>query len=516
MEPDRPASPLDLAPTVGASAGADTSRPPAAPVDSRYAPGHVIAGKYRLVRLLGEGGMGAVWLANNATLDVAVAVKLVRREMATPEAAARLLLEARASARLEHPSIVRVFDFGETEHHDPFIVMEFLDGETLGQVLLRQGRIPAVNAVRTLLPVADALVLAHGQGIVHRDLKPDNVVLVGSSNGIVTPKLVDFGIAKLRDAGTTTGVTVAGTVLGSPDYMSPEQARGEVDVDARTDVWAFSVMLYETVSGVRPFEGVNYNALLTSIQRDQPQPLTDHAAGNAELWTVVSRGLAKDPENRWQSMHDLGVALAIWCLEQDVLTDIGEGSIEAHWLSETPERASAPMIAARLAQATGRRSSPSSRRRIDVVTLEGPAVLARLTDAPTSNTPIPKALESSSSRVPVRRRLLGGAVAGAVLLGVVLFALWQRTVTVSGVSGAALSASPPAVLTEPAASIAATPPAAVPPAAVAPSATASSAPSASPSASVSSRAVRPSGPRPTLRKAPDRRPRGVVPDDPNF
>src|SRR5262249_7007231 len=161
-------------------------------------PGDVIVEKYELLRVLGEGGMGAVWLAKNLTLEVEVALKLIRREVATLEASERLLQEARAAARLGHPSIVRVFDFGVTELDDPFIVMELLRGESLATFIDRRGRIPATESVQLLLPVASALCAAHAKGIVHRDLKPDNIILTTDDSGATIPKVVDFGIAKLR------------------------------------------------------------------------------------------------------------------------------------------------------------------------------------------------------------------------------------------------------------------------------------------------------------------------------
>jgi len=531
METDTPAEPgLDLA--LRATHVSDTAAADAGASAGRYQQGDVIAGKYRLERLLGEGGMGAVWLAHNKTLDVDVAVKLVRHEIATPEASARLLQEARASARLDHPSIVRVFDFGETEQRDPFIVMEFLAGESLGQVLATQIRLPAISAVRTLLPVASALVLAHRNGIVHRDLKPDNIVLVGSANGIVTPKLVDFGIAKLRDDGVKVGVTVAGAVLGSPDYMSPEQARGEVDVDARTDVWAFSVMLYEMVTGVRPFEGANYNALLASIQRHEPVPLTDRGAGDADLWAIVRRGLAKDPEERWSSIRDLGVELAVWCLERDTPTDVAESSLEAHWLSTGSEPPSVPGLGEQIKRAPLRRISSSNRRRVEVLTVDGavaaPSLPPASSTAPTTTTSpgsviLRNARERSATADPPEptelpaphaggRRLVLGLVAGVGALAVVALAL-------RGPAGGPGGAAPSAPLSAPVPAVApaVTGPAPVTVLASAPPA-ASSPPASPPSPATLPPApsARASLPRPTPRKVPGASPRSVVPDDPNF
>ena len=163
----------------------------------RYLPGEIVAEKYRLIRLIGEGGMGSVWVARNLALDIRVAVKLIRSDLDAPGITERLLKEARTTARLRHPSIVRVFDFGRTRHGDPFIVMELLQGETLGTVLNRESRLSAPQALQLLLPVADGLAAAHAQGIVHRDLKPDNVFFTEVDDRI-QPKVLDFGIASFE------------------------------------------------------------------------------------------------------------------------------------------------------------------------------------------------------------------------------------------------------------------------------------------------------------------------------
>ncbi len=309
----------------------------AAAADDKYRAGEIIAGRYRLVRVIGEGGMGFVWLAKNLTLDIDVAIKLIRRDRAAPEAPARLLQEARATARLGHPSIVRTFDFGESEHGDPFIVMEVLSGESLADVIDRKGKLPPIIAVQTLLPVASALVEAHAKGIIHRDLKPENIMIVKDEAGSLIPKVVDFGIAKLV-ADVERRYTLAGELLGSPDYMSPEQARGEGDVDERADVWALSVMLYELVCGTRPFDAANYNALLTAILTREPAPATELSSADPALWAILERGLAKSVSARFATMRELGTALATWAIEHGVEEDVAGTSLPAHWLAGSSRR----------------------------------------------------------------------------------------------------------------------------------------------------------------------------------
>ncbi len=301
-----------------------------------YQPGEQIAGKYTLGELLGEGGMGAVWRARNNTLDVDVAIKLIRAEEmqvssdAGTNAGDRLLQEARAAARLGHPAIARVFDFGVTDRDDPYIVMELLKGEDLADTLARRGRITATKAVATLLPIAHALEAAHSKGIVHRDIKPENIFMARSEDGRVQPKLVDFGVAKV-DRAKSHRLTQTGAMLGSPIYMSPEQARGD-DVDRLADVWALSVVLYEMVTGRPPFEGKNYNALLYSIIADEPAPITSFGTGDDDLWEIIKRGLAKDPDKRWATMQHFGSRLARWMIARNVHEDITGATIAAQWL----------------------------------------------------------------------------------------------------------------------------------------------------------------------------------------
>ena len=273
--------------------------------------------------------MGAVWRARNVALDVPVALKLIRSTSNREVLQNRLLQEARAAAKLGHPAIVRVFDVGKTEHGDPFIVMELLQGESLGSVIATTGRIAATRAVQLLLPIADALSMAHAKRIVHRDLKPDNVFIC-KGDGQIQPKLVDFGIAKL-DKGEGTFTTQAGAVVGSPEYMSPEQARGEDDLDLRTDVWSFCVVLYEALTGQIPFKAANYHALLLMIVESTPPTIQSLAAGDAELSAIIERGMSKNREQRWGSMRELGRALADWLLAQGIREDACGVSLESKW-----------------------------------------------------------------------------------------------------------------------------------------------------------------------------------------
>jgi serine/threonine-protein kinase len=210
--------------------------------------------------------------------------------------------------------------------------MELVQGETLSSLLSRDGRIAAIPAVQMLQPVADALRLAHDKNIVHRDIKPDNIFLATDALGRVQPKLLDFGIAKVGQAAYDGKLTQVGTVLGSPEYMSPEQATGMEDVDERTDVWSLCVVLYQLVTGTVPFTKGNYNALMQAIIHDDPTALTNHRAGDPSLWMVVERGLKKERNQRWANMTELGEALALWLYEHGVKEDLSGNSIRAVWL----------------------------------------------------------------------------------------------------------------------------------------------------------------------------------------
>jgi eukaryotic-like serine/threonine-protein kinase len=311
-----------------------------------YSPGYLIAGKYELESLIGEGGMGTVWRARNVALDSPVAIKVVRATGDGAMLRERLLQEARAAAKLAHAAIVKVFDVGQTESGDPFIVMELLQGTSFGNVLERDGRLPAVQAVRLLLPIVDALWLAHEKGIVHRDLKPDNVFIV-QQEGAIQPTLVDFGIVKIEEGESTHHLTRAGDVLGSPEYMSPEQARGLDAINHLTDMWSFSVVLYETITGETPFHGSNYNALLRQIVEVTPPTLLELSMADAELSAIVARGMSKAPEKRYGSMGELGRALAAWLFELGFSEDICGTSLEAKWLrvAETQTRAGRASLA---------------------------------------------------------------------------------------------------------------------------------------------------------------------------
>ncbi|HEX5101383.1 MAG TPA: serine/threonine-protein kinase [Polyangiaceae bacterium] len=287
------------------------------------------------MRKLGAGGMGVVWVAHALTLGVDVAIKLIRSGLADGDAVSRMAREAQATATLAHPAIVRVFDHGTTEVGDPFLVMELVDGETLGALLTREKKLDVVRALQLILPLLDGLRCAHERGIVHRDIKPENVLLARDTLGRVQPKLLDFGIAKLEHQPSVNRLTQVGDVLGSPEFMSPEQARGAADIDHRTDVWSVSVVLYEMLTGRLPFYTKNYNALMQMILNDEPPPTLEDGTGDRELWRIVEKGLSKARERRWASVGDFGEALAFWLYGHGVAEDACGNSLRAVWLARS-------------------------------------------------------------------------------------------------------------------------------------------------------------------------------------
>ncbi len=312
------------------------------PID--FAPGDLIENRYRLERLLGEGAQGSVWLAYNIGLDSRVAIKLVYAERTSEVPTLRLEKEARAAARLGHPAVVRVFDFGRTVTGNAFIVMEYLEGQSLAEKLFESGRLSPVEALSTLLPIADALVAAHARGIVHRDLKPENVFLSQDGDAI-QPKLLDFGIAKLNagPVGRGGSITAAGALVGSPAYVSPEQASCREDVGAHTDVWSFCVVLYECLTGKVPFDSEDYPELFRQIGHEPPESILDHGVGDLELWEIIQRGLAKPPAERWPTMLDLGRALAQWLRDHGIREDISGVVLESKWLPRSHSDPAAAM-----------------------------------------------------------------------------------------------------------------------------------------------------------------------------
>lgn len=275
------------------------------------APGKLIAQRYQLQRLLGEGGMGAVWSAMHVVTKKQVALKFLKPNAASsPSNVRRFLREARAASAVRHPNVVEIHDIVELEDGSPAMVMDLLLGESLAERLARQKPIALVELVQLLLPVISAVGTAHSLGIVHRDIKPDNIFLERLGDGSLVPRILDFGIAKLSAqegaAAETATLTRTGSVMGTPYYMAPEQVFGESDTDQRADVWAFGVILYESLSGRRPIDGDNFGQLFKAIATGSITPLERVAPHlPADVTNLVARMLHKDRGQRPQDLREV-------------------------------------------------------------------------------------------------------------------------------------------------------------------------------------------------------------------
>jgi serine/threonine protein kinase/very-short-patch-repair endonuclease len=270
-----------------------------------------LVGKYKIERLLGKGGMGAVYEARHVQLARRVAVKFMLPQYASePRILRRFENEARAAGRLEHANVVAVTDLGRANDGSPYLVMEFLEGEDCAQLLRRVDSLPVSRAADILAQACRGLAAAHSAGIVHRDIKPENLFLARAGDGADWVKVLDFGIAKLRDP-ETDALTRTGAVFGTALYMSPEQSRGDSSIDERSDVWSLGVVLYQLLSGRRPFEGRYSFEVTNQVLNANPLPLKQHRPELPDsLLALVEQALRKDASARPQSVTAFAEALA--------------------------------------------------------------------------------------------------------------------------------------------------------------------------------------------------------------
>jgi serine/threonine-protein kinase len=271
--------------------------------------GDLLGGKYRIERVIGQGGMGVVAAARHTELHQRVAIKVLPLHLASDkDLVERFMREARAAARLRSEHAVKVVDVGTRSNGSPYIVMELLEGEDLGKMLER-GPLRVADAVDFILQACEAVAEAHSLGIVHRDLKPTNLFLSTKLDGKALVKVLDFGLAKRVDM-QDRALTATTAVMGSPQYMSPEQMKASRDVDFRTDVWSLGVCLYELVSTRLPFDAVAVPVLCAMVLKDDPIPLPSVRPDvPLALWGVIRRCLMKDPTQRYATISELAKAL---------------------------------------------------------------------------------------------------------------------------------------------------------------------------------------------------------------
>ena len=419
--------------------------------------GAVLSRRWKLVRLLGEGGMGEVYAAEPQPPGAGppVAVKILRPEYLTePQVLARFLEEAQLCMRLIHPNIVRMLESASAEDGSPYLVMELLEGVPLGAYTDNGGRVPVAQAVPILQGILAGLAAAHTQGIVHRDLKPDNAFLTRAPDGTFVVKVLDFGIAKVMEAAGGMGNrTRTGMLLGTPGYMSPEQIKNARDVDQRADLWSTGVLFYEMLTGREAFPAPTEYARLTAVLASEPEPIERVDPGLAPLAGFMKRALAKNRDERFGSALEMARALASAVPYATPRADGNVGPFTAPAalpLSRLPEARSelGPSFVASQAPLTSndpyaRFSSQSSPTTLDVVhaqvrpgtarapggTLASPAgSQAPVADPPplvmmVAPAPLGETLQSKDLPIIARGVLRAGGVAPWAVLLLVAFAL---------------------------------------------------------------------------------------------
>ena len=351
--------------------------------------GHVFLGKYRVEEVLGVGGMGVVTKCMHMQLGELVAIKMLRRDVLNDQdAVERFMREAQAAARLRSEYVARVIDVGRFEDNVPYMIMEFLDGHDLGELLDERGSLPVPWATEMMMQTAEALAEAHSIGIVHRDVKPTNLFVTWRPDGSALVKVLDFGIAR-APMGTDLKLTQTQSLLGTPAYMSPEQMRSARLVDARSDIWSLGTVLYELIEGRRPFEAESFSEMCVKVAVDAPAPMKN---APPELQQIIMRCLEKSPEQRFANMAELGHALGPFMRDPksagiivERMSRMIERSAQIDWAAGTPKPAEAqpeariasgmiveeePVPAQILQPPRLKRRSPS--RAADEATLKGP------------------------------------------------------------------------------------------------------------------------------------------------
>jgi serine/threonine-protein kinase len=376
--------------------------------------GQVLAGKYRIERVLGQGGMGVVVAATHLQLEERVAIKfLLPDALENQETVARFAREARAAVKIKSEHVARVTDVGTLETGCPYMVMEYLHGCDLGGLVHDRGPLPFEEAVDYLLQAAEAIAEAHSLGIIHRDLKPANLFHTQRADGSACIKVLDFGISKitgLSGSGADLSMTRTSTVMGSPLYMSPEQMASSRDVDVRTDIWALGVILYELLAGQVPFVADTMPQLCAMILQQSPPPLRNFRPDAPEaLQNVIARCLEKDPKRRYLNMAEFAAALLPFATRSGrtsverisrVINAGGGGSAQLTQIASADSMRPATATQAAWGQATqhGKRRAPWVVLGVALLALAGGA-FALLGKRESATTPAAEALPSAAPSV---------------------------------------------------------------------------------------------------------------------
>jgi len=387
--------------------------------------GRVLDGRYRVLRKLAKGGMGTVYLGEHALVGRKVAIKVLHAELGTDEEmVSRFYREARAAAAIGHRNIIEVLDVGATPEGDPYLVMEYLEGESLGALLQRSGRLDLATIAEILGPVLRALQAAHEAGIIHRDLKPENVFLAYPKDGPPEVKVIDFGISKVKNLDKSQ-LTRSGAMIGTPAYMAPEQASGATSLDHRADVYAVGVIFYEMLSGRRPFEGDSHVALLAAILTTEPAPPSTLAEGvHPDAERIILKAMRRDPAERYGSAREM---LADLELTVDKITGAGRLHDLASSLCNT-------------AHAVGDLGDPDTGEPSDPV---APQMFAKMVAEST-----PSAWSRPVARAGRRRLLLAAVVVVAIAAAAVGLFLAFRGPDEEPIAGPAALGGPSAVTIE--------------------------------------------------------------------
>ncbi len=382
--------------------------------------GQMLTDRYRIDERISEGGMGTVYRATHVLMDKRVAIKVLHPSLAADDKiVARFSREAKAASRISHPHALNVTDFGESETGVVFLVMEFLDGKTLKEVIQAEGPLPLPRVVEIINQVAGALDAAHREGVVHRDLKSDNIMLIEAPNGSDWAKVLDFGIAKIKESTgqTDPGLTAPNLIIGTPQYMSPEQCSQASEIDSRSDIYSLGVIIYEMLTGHVPFTADSPTAIMMKqLQEPPPSVLEERDDLPPQVGMVITSAMAKRPEDRFQSAGELSDALATAAVGEVLQQAVSAAATSPGASSETH----------RIVVPTGSNEAPRNTREDELdeetVIRARPAAVAPAASYETSRieTPPPPADKFNPWRIIIP------TVAGMLVLFGVIYAVTYR------------------------------------------------------------------------------------------